>query len=117
MDSGLRQFPLIRGLQSFGWINQFEDEVAIILEHPTDPNTPPIQWFIHGTQTKQGVVKPLCEKYGLQFGMELDENSLLKAIVISGPILEKKQVDELIHGATWAFRRALEDQTDKEKKQ
>lgn len=108
IKKGVRQRPLGQGLTLYGMINQFEDQLAIVSEKPVDPNSPPIWWFLHGTATRAGVIEPLCEKHHLKWENLLDENGLLKAIIIYGGILEKKQVDELVQGATWAFKAATE---------
>jgi hypothetical protein len=104
IKAGVRQYPLYRGLRSYGMINQLEDEISIVPEKAVDPNSPPIKWFIHGNSIKQGVVIPICEKYGLKWQLELNENGSLKAVMLYGERLNRRQIDELSQGATWAFR-------------
>jgi len=109
IKKGVRQYPLLRSLQSYGMLNQLCDEISIVPERPVDSNSPPVKWFIHGTSIKVGVVTPICQKYGLKWHLELDEKGFLKAIILYGKALEKKQIDELVQGATWAFKASLEE--------
>jgi hypothetical protein len=109
IERGVRQFPLLKGLRSFGMINQLEDEISIVPERPIAPESSPLKWFIEGTPYRDGVVIPLCQKHGLKWARELDSQGQLRAIMVFGGSLEKKQVDELISGALWTFKTILED--------
>jgi hypothetical protein len=110
IEKGIRQVFLAKGLQSFGVINQdtVNNELAIIPEKTIDIDAGPIYWFIEGTPYRKGVVKPICEKHGLQYEIVL-EGKLLKAIVIHGGSLDQEHVKEIAGGATWAFQRAFEE--------
>ena len=108
IKKGVRQYPLLRGLQSYGMVNQLEDEISIVPEKPIPLDSRPVIWFIHGTESRKGVVAPICEKHGLKWDTELDGKGLLKAVVIYGGKLEKQQIDELVQGATWTFKAAME---------
>jgi hypothetical protein len=110
VEKGIRQVFLAKGLQSFGVVNQdtVNNELAIVPEKLLDPEAGPVHWFIEGTPYKLGVVKPLCEKHGLQYELIL-EGKLLKAILILGGPLDQEHVKEIAGGATWAFQRAFEE--------
>jgi hypothetical protein len=110
IEKGIRQIFLAKGLQSFGVINQdtVNNELAIVPEKTLDPEAGPIHWLIEGTPYRKGVVKPICEKYGLQYELVL-EGELLKVIVIFGGSLDQEHVKEIAGGATWAFQRAFEE--------
>jgi hypothetical protein len=110
IEKGIRQVFLAKGLQSFGVINQdtVNNELAIVPEKPLDPEAGPVHWLIEGTPYRTGVVKPVCEKHGLQYELVLEGN-LLKAIVIFGGPLDQEHVKEIAGGATWAFQRPFEE--------
>jgi hypothetical protein len=110
IEKGIRQVFLAKGLQSFGVINQdtVNNELAIVPEKPLDPEAGPIHWLVEGTPYRKGVVKPICEKHGLQYELVL-EGKLLKAIVIFGGSLDQEHVKEIAGSATWAFQRAFEE--------
>jgi hypothetical protein len=110
IEKGIRQIFLAKGLQSFGVVNQdtVNNELAIVPEKLLDPEAGPVHWLIEGTPYRKGVVKPVCEKHGLQYELVLEGN-LLKAIVIFGGSLDQEHVKEIAGGATWAFQRAFEE--------
>jgi hypothetical protein len=94
-------------------INKFEDEISICPEHSVPLKDGAVNWFIHGTETKAGVIDPLCQKHGLEYEVKLsgERKDQLTAIILYGQVLEKPQIEELVHSACWAFKRALEPRT------
>lgn len=106
---GLKQFPLIRGLKDYGMLNQADTEISVVPRAPVNPDTGYFHWFMEGSVDKSGIVKPICEKYKLHYEPLLDENKLLKAIIISGGQLDYDHVMELVRGAARAFQILLEE--------
>jgi hypothetical protein len=106
MQKGVRQHPLLKGLQSYGMINTFQDECSICPEASVNPNDPAIKWLIHGTERRPGIIDPICSKHGLSYELKLNDKGELTAIILYGKVLEVKQIQELCTGATWAFSRA-----------
>jgi hypothetical protein len=104
VKQGLRQYPLLKGTQSYGMLNVLGEEYSIVPEHPVPVNTALIDGFL-----LRKIVKPLVEKHNLQYETQADKNGLLEGVLIRGH-LEEQQVRELVSGARWAFQRATETQ-------
>jgi hypothetical protein len=99
--TGLKQIPLLKGVQSFGMINRLNDEIGIVPEKPVKVDTPVIDGFL-----VRKVLDPLHNKHpDITYQLETS-NGHLNAILIRGP-LEAQQVKELTNAARWAFERAL----------
>jgi len=103
---GVKQYPLLKGLQSFGMINILGEEAAIIPERPLPVNTALIEGFL-----LRKVLDPMKTKHGFTYRLNLDPNGFLTAIVIRGR-LEEQQVKEILSATTWAFQRALTLETE-----
>ncbi|MGA3406219.1 MAG: hypothetical protein ABSD49_10865 [Candidatus Bathyarchaeia archaeon] len=107
--TGLTQLPLVRGLEDYGMLNQLDDEIAIVPKIRVNPDTGYFHWFLEGSAEKSGIVKPICDKYNLHYELSLDENKLVKAIVITGGQLDYQHVKQLADGAARTFQILLED--------
>ena len=100
---GVRQTPLVKGVQSFGMINQLGDETALCPERPVLMDSPLIDGFL-----MRKIVEPLVAKHGLAYTLQRASNGFLEAVLIRGKV-DDEQIKELVSGARWAFERALEE--------
>jgi hypothetical protein len=98
---GLRQFPLLKGLKSFGMVNILNDEISIVPEHPVAKDSTLIDGFLIAR-----IVEPLIAKHQLSYTVKVASNGSLEGILIRGK-LQDEQVKELVSGARWAFERCL----------
>jgi hypothetical protein len=114
--AGLLQLPLDHDLRQWGMLNQLQDEISIVPKEPLpyDPEKGPIHWFLEGTPTKTGIVRPICEKWNSDSNHSkqlhykpVHEGGFLKAIIITGDTLDFQHVKELLNAA-WAFHMILE---------
>ena len=103
IERGVRQFPLLKDLKSFGMINTLGDETAIIPEHSVPINSALIEGFL-----LRRIIEPLVAKHGLAYSIQRANNGFLEAVLIRGK-LPDQQFKELIGGSRWAFERALEE--------
>ncbi len=103
IQSGVKQFPLLRDLKSFGMINTLGEEISIIPERPVPIDTPLIDGFLI-----RKIIEPMIAKHGLAYTIQRANNGFLEAVLIRGK-LEDQQLKELVSGARWAFERALEE--------
>lgn len=92
-------------------VNVLDDEISIVPERPLDISAAPINWFIHGSNYRPGVIDPLCKKHGLQ-SQVIEEDGKLTAIILYAGTLEQKQIQELTQGAEWAFRSTIETKVE-----
>jgi hypothetical protein len=102
---GVKQFPLLKELKSFGMINTLDEETAIIPERPVPLDTPLIDGFL-----LRKIIEPMVAKHGLAFTIRRASNGFLEAVLIRGK-LPDQQLKELVSGARWAFERALEEKS------
>lgn len=103
IKQGVRQYPLLKELKSFGMLNQLAEEIAIVPERPILIDTPLVDGFL-----LRRIVEPLAAKHSLAYTLKRTTSGLLEAVLIRGK-LEDPQVKELVGGARWAFERALEE--------
>ena len=107
--TGLKQFPAVYGLTQYGMLNQLGNETSIVPKVPVNPDNGYFHWFLEGSINKSGIVKPICDKCNLHYETSLDENKLVKAIVITGGQLDYQHVKQLADGAARTFQILLED--------
>jgi len=103
IKTGVRQYPLMRDLKSFGMVNTLGEEITIVPERPVPIDTPLIEGFL-----LRKIVEPLVSKHQLAYTLKRTNGGLLEAILVRGK-LQEQQVSELVSGARWAFERALEE--------
>jgi hypothetical protein len=103
IQQGVRQFPLLKELHSFGMVNVLGEEIAVIPERPVSLDTALIEGFLI-----RRVIEPLVAKHGLSYTFKRTSNGFLEAVLIRGK-LPDQQLREVISGARWAFERALEE--------
>jgi hypothetical protein len=103
IKAGVRQHPLLKGLKSFGMVNQLGEEFSIVPERPVPVNTALVDGFL-----MRKIVEPLAAKHSLAYTLKRTSSGLLEAVLIRGK-LEDPQIRELVGGTRWAFERALEE--------
>jgi hypothetical protein len=89
MKAGLRQIPLLKGLQSYGMINIQGNEVSIVPERPIKADTPLINGFL-----RVRILEPLQRKHPDITYMFEETDGQLTAILLRGP-LQDHQLKEL----------------------
>jgi hypothetical protein len=102
-NQGVRQIPLVKGVQSFGMVNVLADEISLVPEHPIPVDTALINGFL-----LPRVVEPLVAKCKLGYTIQRANNGYLEAILIRGK-LDEPHIKELVSGARWAFEKSLEE--------
>jgi hypothetical protein len=103
IQEGVRQFPLLKDLHSFGTVNVFGEEIAVVPERPVSMDTALIDGFL-----MRKIIEPLATKHDLAYTFKRASNGYLEAVLIRGK-LPDQQLKELVSGARWAFERALEE--------
>jgi hypothetical protein len=103
IKAGARQYPLFKGLQSFGMVNVVGDEIAIVPERAVEEKSALIDGFLF-----RKVIEPLASKHKLTVEREKNSQGKLTAILLRGK-LEEEQIRELVSGSRWAFERALQE--------